>query len=96
MPGTVDMNREVTPDEIKALTTIEVMERLAGRALRVLLEDPEPSKEALEKVQDLLCSISAEGAIRTCTAVKSLALSDQIAASARETARDIIAKVEAR
>lgn len=94
--GTVDMHRVVTEDEVKALTTIEVTERLIARAFRLLADEATPSEDTLAKVQDLLLAASTETSIRTCTSVKSLALSDQIAADARTRATSIITKVEAR
>jgi hypothetical protein len=81
--GTVDPKREVPEDEVKALVTIEAVERLVKRALRALAEEKDPAWARL-----LLTQVVDVTTARTCTAVKSLGLSDEISLKAD----DIVAK----
>lgn len=81
-PGTVDPQREVPEAEFKALVTIEAMERMVRRVQRVLalgrpISDADRAFMAgvLEEAADLASA-------RTCTAVKSQSLSDEISKQA--------------
>lgn len=69
--------REVPENEVKALVTIEVIERLAAAASQALIDGD--TEEALR----LLSAVSDHATTRTCTAVKDQRLSDAIAREAR-------------
>ncbi len=73
--------REVPTNEVSALITIEVAERLARRAV-FLLDEAEVPDQVTEAVRLLLALID-ETSTRTCTAVKRQALSDTISQAAR-------------
>lgn len=82
--ATVDPNRLHSTDEIKALVTIEVAERLAAHAYTAIRAGR--AGYAAELLQELTGVTSA----RTCAAVKRQALSDTIAARAREEVTAIV------
>jgi hypothetical protein len=69
--------REVPENEVKALVTIEVIERLAAAASQAIVDGD--TDEALR----LLVSVSDHATTRTCTAVKEQRLSDAISREAR-------------
>jgi hypothetical protein len=87
--GTVDPNRVVPADEIKALATIETVERGMQLAIQIIgsaLTAPSPTAAAakLKRATLLLSHLTGVTSNRTCTAVKRQELSDQISVQARE------------
>lgn len=91
MNGTVDVAREVTEEETKALVTIEATERLVKRALRTLdgVDQSEGDLAARVEWATLLLTQAVDvTTVRTCTAVKTQALSDEISVKAD----DIVAR----
>jgi hypothetical protein len=75
--GTVDLDRTITDDEVKALVTVETAERIAYLAAKAI------DAGELDYAFRLLIALTDETSARTCTAVKTQALSDQISAAAR-------------
>lgn len=76
--------------EVAALITIETTERLARHAGKAIIDGD--TRGALE----LLDALTEETTRRTATRVKSLALSDRIAAGARSAVRYHLAAIDAR
>lgn len=83
--GTVDTTREIPEDEMKALVSIEASERLVRRAHRALRQD-KPDPEWAVLLLDAAVDVTSA---RTCTAVKTQHLSDEISLKAD----DIVGKV---
>ena len=103
MSGTVDLSRLITDDEVKALVTIETAERLAARAYRLLTDDAVDcmdgaavvlGADTFRVVTDLLVALTTETTNRTCTAVKSQFLSDEISRTATSRVRRVLTEVE--
>lgn len=96
--GTVDPNRVVPTDEVKALVTIETAEKLARLAISVLGRIEEaPAADVVRKAARarlLLSHLAGELTTRTVTAVKRQELSDQIAVDATDRFRAIMDKVD--
>lgn len=92
--GTVDLNRVVTEDEVKALVTVETAERLASRAYRLLVDFPDDETKR-QQAMDILVALTTETTNRTCTAVKRQDLSDRIAREAVQRTRRVLTEVEA-
>lgn len=99
MPSTVDPNREISHDEVKALVTIGSVERLMVRA-HSLMEPEEgetrPTEEARYEAQSLLESAIDLCTTRTVTAVKSQALSDEISAGVRSEVLRVLTDTDRR
>lgn len=93
--GTVDMHRSVSAHERRALVTIEAVERLVVKAYH-LLDAEEVSEADREMAMGLLESATRLTTNRSCTAVKSQSLSDEISASARTAVRLVVEDMERR
>lgn len=90
--GTVNPNRYISEDERKALVTIEVAERLAVKAHNLL--NGKPTETDLRRAQRVLAELAGQTTSRTCTAVKHMWLSDEIARVARGEVVASMSRVE--
>lgn len=90
--GTVSSTREVPADEVKALVTIEAVERLINRARRALEEGRTQDTAWALLLLEQAAALTTE---RTCTAVKSQALSDEISLKADDLVAPAVKKARA-
>lgn len=90
--------REIPAEELKALTTVEVTERGMRLAIQFLGDAlTGPVADVPRKVNraiTLLSLLTGDTTDRTCTAVKQMAVSDQIAAAARFRLGELVQRVD--
>lgn len=93
-PGSATAPRVVSEDEAKALTTIETMERLITRAGNLLVREGRAESDVVAAAL-MLDEARGIASTRTCTAVKTQALSDSISQAASTGVAQAVARVRA-